>query len=438
MSAIALVLSGMGYEVSGSDIKESRYTASLEKEGIKIMIGHQGSNIAGYGAAVYSSAIPDDNAELLAARKAGIPVFSRSDMLAWILNDKKGIAIAGTHGKTTTTSMVSFIFSGLGMDPTIIVGGELNELGSNARYGKGDFVIAEACESDGSFLKYRPHISALTNIEEDHFDYYRNINDLEDSFVRFLENTRPGGLIILNGDKLQEIGSRICGERRIITYGTGPDNDLFARDVEFSGFSSAFNLYIKGENKPYRVKLNVPGFHNILNSMTALGVCHGLGLDIEKSIEILKFFTGVKRRFEKRGEKHGALIFDDYAHHPSEVEVTLKAASEVKEGRLVTVFQPHRYTRLGHLFDKFARCFSGSDILVITDVYSSGEQPIPGVTGKLLVDRLIEEGFGNKIVYIPRLKDIAGYLDSSIKTGDIVLMMGAGDITRATDELLRT
>ncbi|MBN2073373.1 MAG: UDP-N-acetylmuramate--L-alanine ligase [Actinobacteria bacterium] len=437
MSAIALVLSGMGFKVSGSDIKESRYTSLLAGKGIRIFIGHNPENIQGCEALVYSSAIPDDNAELIAAKKAKIAVFSRSDVLAWILNSKKGIAIAGTHGKTTTTSMASLIFRSLGMDPTIIVGGELNELGSNASFGKGDFVIAEACESDGSFLKYRPLASAITNIEEDHFDYYKDIEDLEDSFVKFLNKTRHGGFITLNGDGLRPLISRISGGRKVITYGIGNDNDLFAEDAEFFNFGSSFNLSIKDSGEKHRVVLNVPGFHNVMNSMTALSLCYGLGLDIKKSIKSLKSFTGVKRRFEKRGEKHGAMIFDDYAHHPTEVEATLTAAAGIKKGRVITVFQPHRYTRLAHLLGSFGKCFTESDVLVITDVYGSGEQPIPGITGKLLIDQLMEDGFSNKIIYIPRLKDIAGYLDLNMKSGDIVLMMGAGDITRVTDELLR-
>ncbi|HEY4695736.1 MAG TPA: UDP-N-acetylmuramate--L-alanine ligase [Candidatus Hydromicrobium sp.] len=439
MSAIAQVLHGMGFNVSGSDIKESRYTNVLKNEGIKIFIGHSKKNIEGADIIIYSTAIPENNVEIIAAGEKKIPLFARSDILAWILNSRKGIAISGTHGKTTTTSMISLIFRGLGLDPIIMVGGELNELGSNARYGKGEYVVAEACESDGSFLKYEPFISVVTNIEGDHFDFYKNIEEIKQSFSKFIANTRSGGLVILNGDEEYLQNFFKSDDKEIIYYGINPENHIYAENIKFSNFTSSYTLVTGKDKKPkkIKVKLNVPGIHNIKNSLAAFAVCYGMDLDMEKAADILKFFTGVKRRFEKRGEKKGAIIFDDYAHHPSEVKATLEAATQEKNKRIIMVFQPHRYSRLANLKDKFNSCFDAGDVLIITDVYGSGEEPIPGITGKTLIDNLIDSGFKNKIIYIPKLQDVTEYLELNMKQNDMVLLMGAGDITRVTDEILK-
>ena len=440
MSAIAMVLNGMGLEVSGSDMKESRYTSVLKNEGIKIYIGHSKKNIKDSDAIIYSTAIPESNLEIKAAKEKKIPMFSRSDILAWILNSSNGIAISGTHGKTTTTSMISLIFRGLGLDPIIMVGGELNELGSNARYGKGDYVIAEACESDGSFLKYKPSVSVVTNIEGDHFDFYKDIDEIKQSFAKFIENTKPEGLVVLNGDEICLYDLSRTEGKQIIYYGISNKNHIYAENIKFSNFTSSYDLVIRTNRKlrKIKVKLNVPGIHNIKNSLASFAVCYGMNIDLQKAADILKFFTGVKRRFEKRGEKKGAVIFDDYAHHPSEVKATLEAAAEKRNRRIITVFQPHRYSRLANLKNKFNRCFNLSDLLIITDVYSSGEQPIPGITGKILVDNIIDSGFKNKIVYIPKLQDITEYLELNMKKNDMVLLMGAGDITRVTEEILKS
>jgi UDP-N-acetylmuramate--alanine ligase len=440
MSAIAHVLHGMGFEVSGSDMKESRYTGALKNEGVKVFIGHNQKNIESTDIVIYSTAIPEDNVEMRAAADKKIPLFARSDILAWILNGKKGIAISGTHGKTTTTSMISLILRGLSMDPIIMVGGELNELGSNARYGKGEYVVAEACESDGSFLKYRPFISVVTNIEGDHFDFYKNIEEIRQSFLKFITNTRSGGMVILNGDEEYLRDFFKSDDKKIIYYGIDPKNHIWAENIKFSDLTSSYTLVIRDKDKEsdrIKVKLNVPGLYNIRNSLAAFAVCYGMDLDLEKASEILKFFTGVKRRFEKRGEKKGAVIFDDYAHHPSEVKATLEAAIQEKNKRIIVVFQPHRYSRLANLKDKFNGCFDAGDILIVTDVYGSGEQPIPGITGKSLVDTLIDNGFKNKIIYIPKLGDVTEYLEINMKQNDMILLMGAGDITRVTDEILK-
>src|SRR4030042_1828703 len=439
MSAIAIVLNGMGYHVSGSDIKESRYTNLLKGEGMHVNIGHDRKNVEGWDAVIFSTAISKDNPELIAASENKIPIFSRGEILAWILNSKKGIAVTGTHGKTTTTSMISLIMRGLELDPTIIIGGELNELGSNARFGNSDYIVAEACESDGTFLKYKSFVGVVTNIEEDHMDYWKDFELLKNSFYKFINNIKKRGLAVINGDEIRLADVLEHTKEKVITFGTEIKNDLRAENIKLSNFASSYDLVFKsgGSLNKLAVKLNVPGHHNIKNSLAALSACFGLGLDMKKAISILQYFTGVKRRFEKRGEKSGAVIFDDYAHHPTEVKATLESAILEKKERIITVFQPHRYTRLAILHNRFNQSFDCTDILVITDVFGSDEQPIPGVTGKLLVDSLIEGGFNKKIAYIPKLPDVKDYLDSNMQKGDIVLLMGAGDITRVTDDLLK-
>jgi len=442
MSAIAIVLKGMGFNVSGSDLKESRYTNLLKREEIKVSIGHEAKNLKNAEAVIYSTAISPSNVELIEAKKRGLPVFTRGEVLSWILNSKKGIAITGTHGKTTSTSMISLIFRGLELDPTIIIGGELNELGSNARFGNGDYIVAEACESDGTFLKYKPFISVITNIEEDHMDFWKDFELLKKSFQKFISNTKAGGFIVIDGDEIDLDFVRESALQPVFTYGINSSNDIYAADITFSNFGSSFCLVIKNnknnEIKKYAVRLNVPGMHNIKNSLAALTVVSGLGLDIVKALNILQYFTGAKRRFEKRGVKYGAVIFDDYAHHPTEIKATLDAALLEKKERIISVFQPHRYSRLMNMHHRFNNCFNNADILVITDVFGSGEQPIPGVTGKLLVDSLIEDGFAGQLAYIPKLQDIKDYLNRNIKKDDIVLIMGAGDITRVTEDLLKS
>ena len=440
MSAIALVLKGMGFDVAGSDIKESRYTNILKKEGIKIFVGHDAANINDYDAIVYSTAISQENEEIIQAKSKNKRLFTRSDALAWILNSSYGIAVAGTHGKTTTTSMIAIMLRGLEIDPTIIIGGELNELGTNARYGKGKYTIAEACESDGSFVKYKPFISVITNIEEDHMDHYQSFKKLEDGFINFIKNTNDDGKVLVNGDEIDLDLASFGLKAKVINYGTSEKNDIFAKDIELLSGSSKYTLVIKDKNKVfnYAVKLNVAGMHNIKNSLAALSCCYAIGLDILKCIEILKFFTGVKRRFEKRGEKNGAAIYDDYAHHPTEIKATIDAAAIDKSKRIISVFQPHRYTRLKSLYDKFNGCFDNCDILVLTEVYSSGERPIPGINTKMLLDNLLECGFLKRAVYIPKLSDIKTYLETLISQDDTILIMGAGDITRVSEELLKS
>ncbi|MDD5659995.1 MAG: UDP-N-acetylmuramate--L-alanine ligase [Actinomycetota bacterium] len=438
MSAVALVLKGMGFNVSGSDLKESRYVNILRNSQIKVSIGHNAKNIDDFEAVIYSAAISSDNVEMKAAKKNNKCLLSRSDALAWILNNKKGIAVAGTHGKTTTTSMVSMILKHSGLNPTIVIGGELNELGTNASYGEGEYVVAEACESDGSFMKYKPYISVVTNIEEDHMDYYPNYDSLKQSFVKFMNNTKEDGFLLLNGDEISKDMLSGLKNSNIFKYGISDKNDMYAQDIVLNDFGSVFSLTICGNEVKTKVRLNVPGIHNIKNSLAALSVAFKLGLDLNQSIKIIESYKGVKRRFEKRGVKFGATIIDDYAHHPSAVKATLDAANNLKRNRIITVFQPHRYSRVKALYDKFNGCFDKTDILVITDIYSSGESPIPGINSKFIVDFLIENDFNKRLVYIPKLVDVKDFLENIICENDIVLVMGAGDVTRISDDLIKS
>ena len=437
MSAIAIVLKGMGFNISGSDIKESRYIDILRESGIKVFIGHDKKNIKGCDAIIYSAAISPQNDEIKAALKEKTPVLSRSDALAWILNKDLGITVAGTHGKTSTTSMLSLILSQTGMDPTIIIGGELNELGTNASFGNGEYVVAEACESDGSFLKYKPFISIITNIEEDHMDFYGNFKNLKKSFIEFMNNTKENGSLILNGDEIILNSLTGLNHSKIFMFGLSDKNDLYAQDIVLHDFQSSYTAVFKSSNLRFKVKLNVPGIYNIKNSLAALSAAFLINADMSSSISILESYTGVRRRFEKRGYSQGAEIIDDYAHHPTEIKATLEAASKFNK-RVITVFQPHRYSRIKALYGKFLDCFDNTDILILTDIYSAGEQPIAGVNTKMLTDSILENGFINRIAYIPKLTDIKEYLNNIIKKDDLVLIMGAGDITRVSDELIKS
>ncbi|MHB1377585.1 MAG: UDP-N-acetylmuramate--L-alanine ligase, partial [Candidatus Humimicrobiaceae bacterium] len=306
-----------------------------------------------------------------------------------------------------------------------------------ASFGNGGFVVAEACESDGSFLKYKPFISIVTNIEEDHMDFYANFENLKKSFILFMNNTKENGFLIINGDEI--ILNSLTGLHfsSIFMFGLSDKNDLYAEDIVLNDFQSSYTAVFKNSNLRFKVKLNVPGEHNIKNSLAALSAAFIINLDIGSSINILESYTGVRRRFEKRGFSHGAEIIDDYAHHPTEIKATLEAASKFNK-RIITVFQPHRYSRIKALYKKFQDCFKSTDILILTDIYSAGEQPIAGVNSKLLTDFLLENGFINKIAYIPKLTDIKEYLDNVIKKDDLVLIMGAGDITRVSDELIKS
>ncbi|MBU0686631.1 MAG: UDP-N-acetylmuramate--L-alanine ligase [Candidatus Margulisbacteria bacterium] len=436
MSAIAKILFEKGFTVSGSDVKESSNTIRLKDMGIKVYINHRRGNIRGADLVVVSTAISSDNVEEKEARLHGIHVCRRAEMLAWIMDQFKiSIAVAGTHGKTTTTSMLAQLFLDLGMNPTFLIGGETDSVEGNARLGASACIIAEADESDGSFLILNPNLGVITNIEDDHLDHYGSLDEIKDAFKTFAKKLGKEGKLVINIDEKNSAAlvKELSSDVPIYTYGLTSKADLYADDIVFSKGYSNFNVYHKEKLKG-KVKLLVPGWQNILNALAAIYVGLLNNLDFSSMATSLQSFTGAKRRFQLIGEFNEIKIFDDYAHHPTEVKMTLQAAKLNYPGsRVVCVFQPHRYTRTLHLHKEFGGSFDEADVIIITDIYSAGEKPISGVSGKMIVDEIKKNG--KEIVYLPRKEKIAEYLLDKVKKGDLVLVAGAGDINNVAKEL---
>ena len=426
MNGIAEVLINLGYDVTGSDLQANDATERLANLGARIDIGHRAENAAGADVVVISSAVRDDNIEVVEARRLKIPVIPRAEMLAELMRMKYGIAIAGAHGKTTTTSMIALVLEEAGLDPTIIVGGRLNTIGANAKLGGGNFIVAEADESDRSFLFLSPFIAVLTNIDAEHLDQYADVEEIKKIFVNFANKVPFYCPIILCLDdpNLQVLIPEL--ERRLITYGFSTQADIFVRNYVFHEFSSASTLYHKGK-KLGRLKLNVPGKHNILNAMAAVGV--GLDLDIpaRKILRALEKYSGTGRRFELKKTINGIMIIEDYAHHPTEVRATLEAAKRGWDRRVIAVFQPHRYTRLAHLMKEFATAFNQADILVLTEIYPAGENPIPGVSGKTLHEEVLQFGHRN-VFFEPDMMAVPALIKKIARAEDIIMVLGAGNI----------
>lgn len=436
MSAIAYVLLKRGYNVSGSDMQAGHTSMHLAEEGALVYMGHAASQVDGADAVVISTAIHPNNAELVAAKQKNIPVLHRSDVLAAILNNADGVAVAGAHGKTTTSAMISCIAAESGIDPTIIIGGEVSSLGGNARNGAGRFVVAEADESDGSFLKFYPHIAVVTNIENDHMDHYGTEENIYQAFKKFVGQVQPGGKAVLCIDNAKV--KRLAGETKtsVITYGMdGSGADYTVKDICYGVNGTAYKLYYKNEFVT-EVKLIVPGRHNVLNSMGAFAAAREMGVEVSSILASLHKFGGAKRRFETKGKVGGVWVVDDYAHHPTEIGVTLRAARQTKPNRLLCVFQPHRYTRTQLLFNDFCRCFEGCDELIIVDIYAASEDPITGVSSEHLAEG-IAKATGQMVKYIPRLSKAEEYLESQVQSGDLVMTIGAGDVFKVGEELVR-
>ena len=435
MSAIARVLLEQGYKVSGSDLSESEIVQKLKDLGAKIYKGHCAENIIGVDAIVVSTAIAKSNPEVMAAIDNNIPVYHRSDIVATLLNNERGIAVAGAHGKTTTTSMLAVLLDVAGVDPTAIIGGEVDYLQSNAKLGKGEYLVAEADESDGSFLKLLPEIAIVTNIENDHMDYYGTMENILETFKNFLQNlSKESGLAVLcfDNEYIRNLAPVI--ERKFISYALNHDADFMAKNIVTDGANTLFDVY-KGKEKLGRIKLNVPGKHNVSNALGAIVVCHTLGIDIETIQKGFNYFNGAKRRFQTKGKAQGVWVVDDYAHHPTEINTTLLAARQTNPKRLICAFQPHRYSRTHLLLKEFTECFKESDMLVLTEIYSAGEQPIEGVSGKLLAERITSKT-QKEVVYIEERSKMAEYLKGIVRDGDLVITMGAGDIYLTGEELL--
>jgi UDP-N-acetylmuramate--alanine ligase len=434
MSGIAEVLHNLGYLVSGSDSRESETTRRLASLGVRVVIGHQAENLGEADVVVRSSAVGQENAEVAAARQRLVPVIQRAEMLAELMRMKYGVAVAGTHGKTTTTSMVATVLARGGLDPTMVIGGRLNALGSNAKLGRGDFLVAEADESDGSFLKLSPTIAVVTTVDAEHLDYYRDLAHIQDTFVEFINKVPFYGMAVLclDQENIQALLPRV--EKRYVTYGLRSQADVLARDVEFAGMTSACRVFWKGELLG-RLALNVPGLHNVYNALAAVVVGMDLDLRFEVIRDALAEFTGVDRRFQVRGEAGGITVVDDYAHHPVELKATLNAAKDGFGRRVIAVFQPHRYSRTQALLGEFSTAFYQADRLFVTEIYPAGEAPIPGVSGRQIADGVAGHGHRH-VTYVADKSELAKAVLDQAAPGDMVLTLGAGDIWRVGEEIL--
>lgn len=438
MSAIATVLLEMGYEVEGSDIKESQNIRRLRKTGAVVGIGHRAENLSDPAVVVKSAAIKDGNPELLEAEKRDIQVITRAQMLAAIMYTRKGIAVAGTHGKTTTTSLIAQMLISSGANPSFLIGGELNEIGGNAHYGEGEYLVAEADESDGSLLYLRPRHAVLTNIDGDHLDYFESVQNTADIFLKFLKLLPEEGFAVVCGDDglARQVGTEYRnGGGLVFFYGRSDENDYRFSDEFISGSGTEYTARHSGEILG-RVTLGIPGLYNAYNSLAALAVGHRLGMPMDLVLRGLGSFQGVRRRYEKVGSHRGIMVIDDYAHHPTEVAAVLDLAGTVAPGRVVAVFQPHRYSRTRLLAKQFGESFEGADLVFVTDVYGAGEDPEPGITGKLVVEGISDRHPEKEIFYVPGRAELARAVSATLKKGDTVVTVGAGDITRCGTEIL--
>lgn len=435
MSAIARVLSEMGQRVSGSDLKASRNTERLRAGGITVHIGHDAKHVERAKRVVVSSAIRESNPEYVAAVERGVPILARAEMLGEIARAHRTISVAGTHGKTTTTSMIALALERAGLDPTILIGGELNDIGTNGKCGKGDLLVTEADESDGSLLAISPHWLVITNVELDHPDHYDCYEAVEDVFTRYIAQVPDDGVIIYWADPENLRRLATGSAARGVGYGFSDHAVLVAYDVSVEGARPRFQVALGGERLG-TVELAVPGEHNVLNALAAIAVGLEAGVAFDDLAGVLRHFGGAERRFQAIGEIAGVTVVDDYAHHPTEVRATLSGAVTGPWDRIVAVFQPHRYSRTRVLGRDFGSAFEAAELVVVTDVYGAGEEPIPGVSGKIVVDALLEESPRRRAAYIPRYADIAPFLARHVRDGDLVLTMGAGDITQLGPELV--
>ena len=432
MSGIAEVLLNLGYDVQGSDIKRSDNVKRLEAKGATVFIGHEAGNVAGAGALVVSSAIKTGNPELDEARRRAISVVRRAEMLAELMRLRWAVAIAGTHGKTTTTTMMAALLEAGGLDPTVINGGIINAYGSNAKLGLGDWMVVEADESDGSFLKLLPTVAVVTNIDPEHMEHYGDFEVLKRAFRTFVENLPFYGFAVLCIDhpEVQALGAAVT-DRRIVTYGLSPQADVRAENVQLETGGTRFDVHIRRRNNEDEhledLFLPMAGRHNVLNVLSAIAVSRRLGIpegDIRKGLE---GFAGVKRRFTKAGDWNGVSIIDDYGHHPVEIKAVLQAARQVSEGRVHAVVQPHRYSRLSDLFQEFSTCFNDADTVLVADVYAAGEEPIEGISGEALAQSLLD--YGHRDARPIKREDLAAVVKTIADPGDLVVCLGAGDIT---------
>lgn len=434
MSAIARVMLDLGYQVSGSDVSRQELTERLAARGANIFYGHDKRQVEGADIVVHSTAVHQDNVELIEARARQIPVIHRSEMLARLMEDRVGVAVTGAHGKTTTTSMIAYMMERNNLDPTFVIGGVVSNIGDNAKAGGGQFVVAEADESDGSFLHYRPAIAVVTNVEADHLEHYDGkFENLKNAYRTFIQQVPADGLAVLSADDAHLRELKLDAHARVITYGFADDADIQARHVQLSGRTSSSEVYINGELVG-RLLLSLPGEHNVLNALAAIAVGREAGLSFNQIAVALAEFHGAKRRFQVISEANNVLVIDDYAHHPTEISATI-AAAKATGRRIVAVFQPQRYTRTYFLFDAFARSFSQADEVIISEIYSpAGEKQIEGVTAERLAAEIRKQS-NPRTQYLATQDEIFAYLRSSVHAGDLVLTMGAGDIWKVAERL---
>ena len=438
MSGLAEILRTMEFDVSGSDMKPNDITRRLETMGVRIDVGHHAKNVEGADVLVYSSAIKSDNPEIVRARELEIPIIPRAEMLAELMRVKYNVLIAGSHGKTTTTSLVATVLRHAGLDPTVVVGGKVNALGSNARLGAGDLFVAEADESDGSFLKLTPTIGVITNIDAEHLDHYGTHEKVKEAFIEFANKIPFYGLAVLCIDHphVQAVLPKIS--RRHVTYGVSRQADYRAKNPVFDGLQTHFEVWRRGESLgSFTVKM--PGAHNILNALAVIAVADELEVPLDAVREAISSFHGVQRRFTIVGQPklgdRDVMVVDDYGHHPAEIEATLDAAQRGFDRRVVVAFQPHRYTRTRDLFEEFTRSFNKADYVIVTEVYPAGEKPIPGATGRELADAIRAHGH-HHVKYVADKNEVADELYREVKPGDLVIALGAGDINASARKLV--
>ena len=435
MSGIAEVLINLGYRVSGSDLKQTTVTERLKSMGGTIYQGHRRDNIKEADVVVISSAVEPDNPEVSEAKLKKIPVIPRAEMLAELMRLKYSVTVSGTHGKTTTTSMIGLVLARGGLDPTVVIGGKLANFGSNAKLGKGEYLVAEADESDGSFLKLTPTIAVVTNIDTDHLDYYGNINKVRKAFLEFVNKIPFYGAVIVCGDDLQVQKIIPDIKRRYITYGIEKPADLKAVNIIHSILGAEFNLIYFGEDLG-RVKLNVPGVHNIYNALAAIAAAMELELKIEDIKRAFLEFRGVDRRIQVKGEARGITVVDDYGHHPTEIKATLSAVKDSWGKRTIVVFQPHRYTRTKILAKDFGQAFEQADAVIVTEIYAAGEKPIKGVNAGLIVKNIKASRQGINLKFCPTRQGVIDALMKTVRPNDLVITLGAGDIWKTGEEFL--
>jgi len=436
MSGIVLVLAQRGVHVTGSDLKESRYSRALEAAGVHVAIGHAAENLGDPEIVVVSSAIPESNPELAEARRRKIPVWPRAEMLAHLAGERKTIAVAGTHGKTTTSSMIATMLSKMELEPSFLIGGEVDGFNTNAVNGAGEYYVVEADESDGSFVYLDPYVAIVTNVEADHLDHYGTLEAVEATFVDFMGRVADDGALVVCGDQPHLVDLARSTGKRVVTYGFRDECDVKATVLGAEGIGLRFEV-LTADGRTATGATTVPGIHMASNAVASLATAWVLGLDLQDACDALGTFSGVRRRFDLVGETGGVTIVDDYAHHPTEVRATLAAARTLDFRRVVVLFQPHRYSRTEALAADFGEAFGDADKIVLLDVYSAGETPIPGVSGKTLLDSLLRAHPRAQVAYLPHRADVVGYVADRTHKGDIVFTMGAGDVTTIGPELLR-